>query len=544
MQIELALAQVRALEGTRRVSRTALLAVAGLLATVTNAVSFMVPPLLPVITTSYAHNSVSAAVWILAALTLGGGAGFVLIPRLTDMLSDRSIALLAGGFLVGGALVAAVADNYAALVAGSALLGFGSAAQLIPLSFLRRYLRGKGISTAVMVLIMATGSGVVLGMVGGGVSVRIWSLPSRLNADGTVPALSIAPFYFVLAVLFALTTVALLVVVPNSAPRSKGRLGAGNTLWLIGWVSLILLALSAPPDGVIGQNAPVILLAGVLAAAGWVFAERRVKAPVFDIGVLRTPYVTTACVSAGLFGCIDAAFLVLANYYAQTVHGLPLSVDGGKTGWPSAFAEYGLSFDPFTTSLILLPFALTMFISGKYSEKLIARGRPEIILIGGALACGAGLLFLGLAHDQAWYYVVASGIIGLGSRAGYSAAFAIPQFVVPEAKSGMAAGMPGTLMAIGIAVGAAVVTIVLNGSGFVYHSVDVAGLVAGTVDPASVNLKTSDYLLDGSHIPSADAFTTTYYLSLIFPALVVLATALSRARHTGGFKRVLERHAG
>ncbi len=81
----------------------ALIAVAALLATVTNAVAFMLPPLLPVITTSYAHNSVSAATWVFTALTLGGGAGFVLIPRLTDILSDRATSLMSGAFLTGGA---------------------------------------------------------------------------------------------------------------------------------------------------------------------------------------------------------------------------------------------------------------------------------------------------------------------------------------------------------------------------------------------------------------------------------------------------------
>lgn len=38
----------------------------------------------------------------------------------------------------------------------------------------------------------------------------------------------------------------------------------------------------------------------------------------------------------------------------------------------------------------------------------------------------------------------------------------------------MAAGMPGTVMAIGFAVGAAVITALQNASGFVYHSMDVA----------------------------------------------------------------------
>ncbi|MEU3844052.1 MFS transporter [Streptomyces sp. NPDC028635] len=523
-------------------NKRALIAVAALVVTVTNAVAFMVPPLLPLITSSYAHNSVSAATWIFSALTLGGGAGFVLIPRLTDMLSERAMALLAGGLLAGGALIAAIVDNYIALVIGSALLGFGSAAQLLPLSFLRRHLPGNGVSTAVMVIVMATGSGVVLGMVGGGISVRIWPLPAHLNADGSLPSLSIAPFYYILAALFVITTVAMLAVVPNSPPQSKGRLGVVNTVWLIGWVALILLPLSAPPESTIGKNSAVILLVGVAGAIAWVFAERRSTKPVFDIGVLRTPYVTTACLSAGLFGCTDAAFLVLANYYAQTPNGLPVSTDGGLTGWSTKFAEYGLSYDPLTTSLIMLPFALTMFISGKYSERLIARGRPGAILIGGAAICAAGLLFLAVAHDRPWEYVVASGVIGLGSRAGYSSAFAIPQFVVPEEKAGMAAGMPGTVMAIGIAIGAAVVTIVLNASGFVYHSTDVAGMTAGSLHPSAVDLKASDYLLEGAHMPSAHAYTTAYCLSLIFPALVILATVLSRLRHKGGFKAVLEQH--
>ncbi|GCD88140.1 MFS transporter [Nocardioides sp. LS1] len=518
----------------------ALIAVAALLATVTNAVAFMLPPLLPVITTSYAHNSVSAATWVFTALTLGGGAGFVLIPRLTDILSDRSTTLMSGGFLTGGALVAAIGDNYAGLVVGSVLLGFGGAAQLVPLSFLRRHLPGNGVSTAVMVLIMATGSGVVLGMVGGGISVRLWPLPDHLNADGSLPSLSIAPFYYLLAALFVITTIALLVVVPNSPPESTGRIGLLGTVWLIGWVTLILLAFSAPTDSTIGKNATLILLIGIVAAVGWVFAERRSERPVFDLAVLRKPFVTTACISAGLFGCVDAAFLVLSNYYVQNPNGLPVSTDGGQTGWPPHVAQYGLTYDPLKTSLIMLPFALTMFISGKYSEKIISRGRPGIVLVGGAVICLVGLWFLAVAHDQAWEYVVGSGIIGLGSRAGYSGAFAVPQFVVPQTEAGMAAGMPGTIMAIGFAVGAAVVTVLQNGSGFVYHSVDVANMVAGKLDPAKVNLTMSDYLLEGTHIPSADVYTTGYYVAMIFPALVIVAAIVSRLRNRDGFQKLLE----
>ena len=535
---ETAEAPVRAAANPR-----ALIAVAALFATVTNAIAFMLPPLLPVITTSYAHNSVSAATWVFSALTLGGGAGFVLIPRLTDILSERAVTLLSGAFLTGGALVAAVLDSYPALIVGSVLLGFGGAAVMVPVSFLRRHLAGSGVSTAVMVLIMATGSGVVLGMVGGGVSVRLWPLPDHLNPDGSLPSLSIAPFFYLLAVLFVLTTVAMLVVVPSAPPTSSGRIGVLGTVWLIGWVTLVLLAFSAPADTAIGRNATTMLGIGIVAAIGWVFAERRSSRPVFDLSVLRKPYVTTACLASLLFGCVDAAFLVLVNYYAQNPTGLPASTNGGATGWPAHVAQYGLGYDPLQTSLLMLPFALTMFISGRFSERLIARGRPGLILVGGAAICAVGLLFLAVAHDQAWEYLVGSGIVGLGSRAGYSASFAIPQFVVPEEQAGMASAMPGTLMAIGFAVGAAVVTVVQNGSGFVYHSVDVASMLAGKLDPAAVNLKMSDYLLEGAHFPSAGTYTTGYLVAVGFPALVLLASLISRLRHPSGFPKVSEEHA-
>lgn len=468
-------------------NRAALIGIAALLATVTNAIAFMLPPLLPVIQTGYADGSLAAATWVFTALVLGGGAGFVLIPRLTDVLSDRFITLLSGGFLTVGALVAAVVDNYLALVVGSVLLGFGSAAVLLPLSFLRRHLAGDSVATAVTVMIMATGSGVVLGMIGGGLTVRWGISPEDANP-------SIAPFFYILAGLFVVTTIGLLAIVPNSPPQTAGRIGVLNAVWLIGWVALILLALSAPPDTAVGNAAVVLLILGIFAAAAWGVAERRSKTPVFDLAVLKRPFVTTACLSALCFGAVDAAFLVLVNYYVQS---------------PKDLFGYGLSMDALDAGLIMIPFAMTMFVSGKAAEKVVQEGRPGLVLVVGATICGVGVLFLAVAHDQVWHYVVGSAIIGLGSRAGYSGTFAIPQFVVPEERAGMAAAMPGTMMAIGFAVGSALVVSIQLASG-------------------------TDY--DGVWVPNVDTYTTGYYYTLVFPVLIIVATMISWVRNPHGFK--------
>jgi hypothetical protein len=42
------------------------------------------------------------------------------------------------------------------------------------------------------------------------------------------------------------------------------------------------------------------------------------------------------------------------------------------------------------TGLLMLPFALTMFISGKAAEKIVAKGRPgEVLVIGASIRFGS-----------------------------------------------------------------------------------------------------------------------------------------------------------
>ena len=457
--------------------RGALISVAALLCTVTIAVTFMLPPLLPLMKAHFGL-SVSAATWIFTTMTLASGAGFVLIPRLQDVIGDRTVLRASGVILIAGALIPAIGDSYPALLIGSALLGFGSAAQMLPLGFLRRHLSGSSVATAVSVLIMATGTGVVLGMVGGGLSVKY---------------LSLSAFFYILAASFVLTTVALLAVVPAFRPASPARIGVLGTVWMIAWVALVLLAVAQ--ISVWGNICYLLLAAGVLGGVAWVLVERNSKTAVFDLSMLKKPYATTACVASFLFGAVDAAFVLLVTYYTQT---------------PAA-AGYGLGTDALGTSLLMLPFALTMFISGKAAEKMVQQGRPGVILAGGAALCALGLLWLAFAHDHTWQYLIGSGIIGLGSRAGYSGSFAVPQLVVSEDQAGMAAGIPGTIMMIGAAAGSAVISVVLSLA----------------------------YIPHAAGVPQGYLYTVGYLVTAIFPVGIVLATGVSFTRHPGAFKALM-----
>ncbi|MFD5294064.1 MFS transporter [Streptomyces mutabilis] len=458
--------------------RVPLISVSALLCTVTIAVNFMLGPLLPLMQSQFSID-VSAATWVLTAMLLGSGAGFVLIPRLQDIVDDRTMLLWSGVLLTAGALIPAVADTYPALLVGSAMLGFGSAAQILPVGFLRRRLSGPSVATAVSVLIMATGTGVVVGMVGGGLTVKY---------------LSLSTFFYLLAAAFAATTAALLAVVPHSRPASSSRIGVWGTAWMIAWVTLVLLAMAQISDW--GNVCYLLLAVGVTAGVAWVLAQRRSAAPVFDLAMLKRPYTTTACVASFLFGAVDAAFILLVSYYTQT---------------PSEVG-YGFGTDALGTSLLMLPFALTMFISGKAAEHVVQQGRPGAVLAVGAALCGLGLVWLAFAHDHTWQYLVGSALVGLGSRAGYSGSFAIPQLVVDEEQAGMAAGIPATAMMIGAAFGSAVTTTVLSLA----------------------------YIPEVPGVPQSHLYTVGYLIAAAFPAGILAATALSSTRHPGAFKALMK----
>ncbi|WP_116202657.1 MFS transporter [Amycolatopsis circi] len=458
----------------RAPARWALIVVAGFLGTVTNAIAFMLPPLLPDMQAQY-HLGVTSGAWVFTAMTLASGAGFVLIPRLSDLRGDRATALASGLVMTVGALVAAVGHTYPALVIGAALMGLGSGSMLLPLVFLRRLLPGSAIGVAVRVSIIASGIGVVLGLTGGGVLVKYFSVDT---------------FFYAMTVVLALTTVALVAVLPAERATTRGRMGVLGTVWMIGWLGLVLLALS---QGTVwtGSLPYILLAAGLVAGVAWAVAERRSSTSVFDVSLLKKPYVSASCLSVGLFGATDGALLLLVTYYTQT---------------PAA-AGYGLGYDALKSSLLMLPFALSMFASGTAAEKFVEKGRPGVVLVFGGLVSAAGFLWLAVAHDQPWHYLVGSAIVGLGSRAGYSGGFAVPQYAVPEEKAGMASGMGGTAMAIGFAFGSAVITAVL-GSG---------------TDTAT-------------GLPKESLYTTGYVVAVAISVVVLVATGVSRLRHPRGIE--------
>lgn len=383
-----------------------LIGVGALLVVLTNAVVFVLPPLLPVIQAQYGLATVAETTWLYSALTLGGGAGFILLPRLADLYGDRNASVAASAFLAVGALVPAVGDSYPTLLAGCALMGFGGAAQLLPLGFLRRNLAESGITVGVAVLVVATGVGIVVGMIGGGLIVENLSLRS---------------FFAILTAVCAATTVASYATIPHAPPAERaGRIGVLGTVWMIAWVAAILLTLT---QGLVWGGAALIpLTVGIVGGIAWVRVERRSSSAVFDVAMMKAPLVTASCLCIALFAAVNSAFLLLASTYAQIIPAALRPADA-----------YGLGLSALETGWLMVPFAAAFLVRGAALDRALEGGRGVPVLVIGALTSAAGLAWLAVAHDQQWHYLVGAAVIGLGCRLGYVAGFTVVQMAVRPA---------------------------------------------------------------------------------------------------------------
>jgi MFS family permease len=455
-----------------------LIGIGSLLVVLTNAVIFILPPLLPVIQAQYGLATVAETTWLYTALTLGGGAGFILLPRLADLYGDRNANVAAAAFLTVGALVPAVGDSYPTLLVGCCVMGFGGAAQVLPLGFLRRGLGEGGITTAVAVLIIGTGVGIVAGMIGGGLIVQSLSLQS---------------FFVILTVIGAVTTLASHLLIPHAPPAERnGRIGVLGTVWMIAWVAAILLTLT---QGLVWGNAALIpLVLGVVGGIAWIRVERRSSTAVFDVALMKAPLVTASCICITLFAAVNAAFLLLVSTYAQIIPEALLPADA-----------YGLGLSALGTGWLMLPFAVTFVLGGIIADRPVNNGHAVKVFVAGALISVAGLVWLAVAHDQQWHYLVGAAIIGLGCSIGYAAGFTVVQLAVPEEKAGMATGVAGTFLAVGFAFGTALVS---------------ADLSASLVPVPGTTLE----------VAAEGLYGVGYWVAAVLALLVVVTVLISRAR--------------
>jgi MFS family permease len=369
----------------------------------------------------------AVAALVMTGAKLGQRIGWVLIFRMVLvvfaassvlMISSRTVAWVITGQLLAGAaaaiivpaLVALIAENYRGAQQAAAVGSLGSARAFSGMS---AFLIGGTLGTFVgwrPIFIITLGLAVI-----------VFALTFTLKSDKGNPSIRID---LVASVLIGLAVVLL-------------TMGFNN---LNDWG--IVRAEDGAPFTLAGLSpAPVFIVVGVVfVQLFFIWTKRRVaagKVPLVDISVLGRPSERAAVYAMFVIVAMEAAVNFTVPTYIQVVQGR----------------------EPFATSLAMLPFNLTVFVTATLIVRFYKRYSPRTIALFSFGLTTVALVWLALVVTNNWETVpTILGLIvfGIGQGALVTLVFNVLVTAAPKHLAGDVGSIRGTAQNLASAVGTAV----------------------------------------------------------------------------------------
>ncbi|UFS60174.1 MFS transporter [Subtercola endophyticus] len=355
-----------------------------------------------------------------------------IVAKLGDRYGHKRMLTIAASVVAAGCIIVALAPDFTWLLVGRALQG--ALASFLPLEFaIVRDRDEKRAGRSIGKLIGALTFGGAVGSLSAGI---LYSVIGSLR-----------PVLWVPAVFLTLCVPVVAFLVPESKSRAHGRidwLGAG----LLG-VGLLIALVGISNAATWGWGNPITwaaILGGIALLFIWLQVERRVKAPLIDIGFLRhggvgLPLVMAVLLGAQLFGSQTASMLYLLTDPA--VAGFGLGVPAGAVG------------------VIALVAALSMFVASVLSDRIVRRiGIRATLLVGGSLTT-LGFLVLIFAAASFPAVLVSLVVSGLGNGLLISVLATLIVNRAPADSVGIASAMYNTSRTVAGAVAGAVFALVM-----------------------------------------------------------------------------------
>ena len=374
------------------------------------------------------HANLSDLQWVVDAYALTLAALLLSAGSVADLAGRRLLFAIGVVVFTLGSTLCGSAPNATFLALARGFQGIGGAIMFATaLALLAQAFppRERGVAFAVFGAV--TGVAIAVGpVIGGAITTWLsWRWIFFVNVPIGVLAL----------------TVTLTRIDESKLPHAPRPDFAGFVSFSLGLAGLVYGLIRSQADGWGSATVLGSLVASVVLLFAFVVIERRVKAPMLDLGLLRVPtfnggLVSAWAVSAGLF-----SMLTYLAIYLQSILGY------------SAIGA-GLRFLPLTGGVFLVA-----GIAGRLTTKV-----PTRFLIGAGFALvTAGLLLMrGLTATDGWTHFL-PGFIVAGAGAGLinvplaSTAVAV---VAPE-RAGMASGANSTLRQVGVATGVAALGTIL-----------------------------------------------------------------------------------
>jgi predicted MFS family arabinose efflux permease len=391
---------------------------------------FGVPP--TVASTTIVVYGIAVAALVTTVAKLGQRVGWVLIFRIVVvvfagsslmMILSPSIGWAIMGQVLAGAsaaiivpaLVALIAENYRGDQQATAVGSLGSARAFSGVS---AFLIGGTLGTLVG---WRPVFGITLGL-----AVLVFVFSFRLRSDRGNPGIKI-------------DLVASMLI------------GAGIVLLTLGFNNLngwgILFAEPGAPFNIVGLSpAPVFVVVGlILGQCFFLWTNRRMargKVPLVDLSVLKEPTERAAVYAMFIIVAMEAALNFTEPTYIQIVQ--------GRT--------------PFDTSLAMMSFNLTVFVTATLIVRFYKRYAPRTIALFAFGLTTAALLWLAFVVTNNWETlptILGLIVFGIGQGALVTLVFNVLVTAAPKRLAGDVGSIRGTTQNLASAVGTAVMGAVL-----------------------------------------------------------------------------------
>ncbi|SKC67867.1 MFS transporter [Krasilnikoviella flava] len=413
------------------------------------------------------HADTGGASWLISAFLVASSVGTVILGRLGDIFGRKRLLLVSLGILAAGSLLAALSESLGLLIAARAVQGLGAGTFPLAFGLVRELFTKERVPVVIGTISAAFGIGFGVGLVAPGPLIDAFGWPS---------------LFWVSLILVAVAAAAVLAFIPAARHAGAGQIDwAGATVLSVALVALLLGISQARTWGALATMQLIVL--AVVAFIVFVLLERRVPAPLMNLGVLRRRPVAAANLTALIIGFGMYGAFTLVPQLVQT----PVS------------AGYGFGATVTSSGLYLLPMAVTMLFAGPVAGRLGPRiGYTTTLVIACLIsAVGFGLLAIGL--DQGWAIATGAGIIGIGIGLAFSVLANVVVAAVEPHETGEATGVNTIVRTIGGAIGAqtaaAIVTAHLTSTG---HPDPAGYTIAFAVSAISLVLAALAGLLGGT----------------------------------------------
>jgi MFS family permease len=370
--------------------------------------------------------------WIVSGYVLGYGGFLLLGGRAADLLGRRRVLLVALAVFAVASLLGGLVNDGTLLVATRFLKGV-AAAFTAPagLSIITtRFAEGPERNRALSIYTATGASGFSFGLVFGGLLTEIgWRWTFLLPVPVALGLLAAAPR---------------LLPRDTARPASRRSFDLPGAATLTAGMLLLVHTIVEAPDRGWGSATTVgafVLAAALLAAFAMI--ERRTRAPLVRLGILRSGSLLRANAgAAALFGAY-IGFQFVTTLYLQTMN-----------GWSAV-----------ETALAFLPAGLLVAVGSTRIGPLVDRYGTAPVIAGAAFSSALGyalVLRLDVVPDYAAVLLPTMLLIGIGFMLGFPTLNMQATNGIADHEQGLASGLVQTSFQVGGAIGLALVSAVVT----------------------------------------------------------------------------------